>query len=472
MSIDPIRVAEYALVTRGGAGGSSWGARMTDPATAKLCEPSTPNCVNPPQVRLPKLVQGAAFAFLRRPAMQHWIKRHGHIFEINVPFFGRTVIVSDPALVRLMCTTGAEHLVNVQPNIGNFLGPGTVFALDDGPHRDRRRLLVPPMHGQCLQGYQQMIVDETLREAANWPENREFRILEPMNRIALNVILRTLFGDEQPEFAEFHEIFPPFITLGSVLAFVPRPPFPTGRHGPWSTLDESREALNRIVFALIDRAEADPTLGQRRDILALLLRTRNGDGTAIPRTALSDELLTLIAAGHETSGAALSWLFERLRRHPEVLADLMREVDEGGSEFRRATISESLRARTVLDVVGRRVRSSDFNLGGWRIRQGRTVLVRLADIHDDPDIYPHPERFDPNRFLGTKPAPQTWLPFGVGSRRCVGAEFVSAEMDIVLRTVLQHFRLHTDAAPDEKDHFRGVTHTPKLGGLIVVNRRR
>ncbi len=404
--------------------------------------------------------------------MRSWIKRHGRIFEINVPFFGRTVIVSDPALVRLMCATGAEHLVNIQPNIGNLLGPGTVFALDDEPHRDRRRLLSSPLHGQCLKGYEQMIVDETLREAANWPENREFRILEPMNRIALNVILRTLFGAEEPEFEELREILPSFMELGSVMAFVPRPRFRTGRHTPWRKLDESRRAIDRIIFALIDRAEADPTLGERRDILALLLRSRCDDGTAIPRMDISDELLTLIAAGHESSTGALSWLFERLRRHPDVMAELAREVDEGGSEFRRATISESLRARTVLDTVGRRVRSPNFELGGWRIPQGHTVIVRLADIHENPEIYPHPERFDPNRFLGTKPAPQTWLPFGVGSRRCVGAEFVSAEMDIVLRTVLQNFRIQTDAAPDEKVHFRGVTHTPKLGGLVVMNRRR
>jgi cytochrome P450 family 138 len=437
---------------------------MTDTAVATR--------LNPPSVRLPKIVQGAGFAFFRRKAMRMWIKRYGHIFEINVPFFGRTVIVSDPALVRLMCTAGAEHLVNIQPNIGNLLGPGTVFALDDEPHRDRRRLLSSPLHGQCLKGYEQMIVDVTLREAANWPENTEFRIVEPMTRIALNVILRTLFGTEEPEFAELREILPSFMQLGSIMAFVPRPPFRTGRHSPWAKLDESRRAIDRIIFALIDRADADPTLGERRDILALLLRSRYDDGTAIPRTDISDELLTLIAAGHESSTGALSWMFERLRRHPDVLAELVREVDAGGSEFRRATISESLRVRTVLDTVGRRVRSSNFNLGGWQIPQGRTVIVRLADIHENPEIYPHPERFDPNRFLGTKPAPQTWLPFGVGSRRCVGAEFVSAEMDIVLRTVLQNFRIQTDAAPDEKMHFRGVAHTPKLGGLIVMNRRR
>lgn len=215
-----------------------------------------------------------------------------------------------------------------------------------------------------------MIVDETLREAANWPENTEFRILEPMNRIALNVILRTLFGVEEPEFAELREILPSFMKLASVMAFVPRPPFRTGRHSPWGKLDESRRAIDRIIFALIDRAEADPTLGERRDILALLLRTRYGDGTEIPRMDICDELLTLIAAGHESSTGALSWLFERLRRHPDVLAELASEVDEGGSDFRRATISESPRVRTVLDVVGRRIRSSNLNLGGWRIPQG------------------------------------------------------------------------------------------------------
>lgn len=239
------------------------------------CGTSTPNRLNPPPVRLPKLVQGIGFALFRRKAMRSWIKRHGHVFEINVPFFGRSVVVSDPALVRLMCTTGAEHLVNVQPNIGNVLGPGSVFALDDGPHRDRRRLLSSPLHGQCLKGYEQMIVDVTLREAANWPENKEFRILEPMNRIALNVILRTLFGAEEPEFAELRKILPSFMKLASVMAFVPRPPVRTGRHSPWGKLDESRRAIDRIIFALIDRAEADPTLAQRRDILALLLRSRS-----------------------------------------------------------------------------------------------------------------------------------------------------------------------------------------------------
>jgi cytochrome P450 family 138 len=132
---------------------------------------------------------------------------------------------------------------------------------------------------------------------------------------------------------------------------------------------------------------------------------------------------------------------------------------------------ELLRVRNVIDVAGRRVRAPNFDLGEWRIPHDRTVLVRIADLHDNPEIFPHPERFDPYRFRGTRPAAPEWLAFGGGARRCIGADFAVAEMDTVLRTVLQNFRIQTDAAADEKSYFRGVAHTPKLGGRVVVNRR-
>lgn len=444
---------------------------MTDSAMANPCETLTPNRLNPPPVRLPKLVQGVGFAVVRRRAMRNWIKRHGRIFEINVPIFGRSVVVSDPALVRSVCTASTEQLINVQPNLGNLFGPGSVFGLEGSRHRERRRLLAPAFHGQSLKNYEEIIEDETLRESANWPENKEFRILEPMNRITLNVILRTVFGADGPELEELREIVPPWMTLGSLMAFVPAPPFPTGRHSPWGKLDEFRKAFDRIVLTLIDRADADPGLGERADILALLLRSRHDDGTGMPRLDICDELLTLIGAGYESTASALGWAFERLRRHPDVLAELVREVDEGGSDFRRATIFELLRSRTVVDVIGRRVGAPNFDLGEWRIPHNRTVLVRIADLHENPEIFPHPEQFDPYRFHGTKPAAPAWLAFGGGVRRCVGADFAIAEMDIVLRTVLQNFRIQTDAAADEKSHFRGLAHTPKLGGRVVVNRR-
>ena len=122
-------------------------------------------------------------------------------------------------------------------------------------------------------------------------------------------------------------------------------------------------------------------------------------------------------------------------------------------------------------MIGRRVRAPHFDLGEWRIPHNRTVLVRIADLHENPDTFPRPEQFDPYRFHGTKTPTSAWLAFGGGARRCIGADFAIAEMDIVLRTVLQNFRIQTDAAADEKSHFRGIAHTPKLGGRVVVNRR-
>jgi cytochrome P450 len=294
-----------------------------------------------------------------------------------------------------------------------------------------------------------------------------------MNRITLNVILRTVFGADGAELEELRAVVPRYAKFGSAMVkFMPVPKWRTQRHSPWSGLDEVRWTFDQVIFTLIDKAEADPALGERTDVLALLLRSRPADGTGMSRQDICDELVTLIGAGHETTTSALSWAFERLRRHPEVLAELVREVDEGGSDFRRATILEVLRVRPVIDLPGRRVSAPYFDLGAWRIPHNHNVFVGLADLHENPDIFPHPERFDPNRFRDTKQPTPAWLAFGNGARRCMGADFAINEIDIVLRTVLQNFQLHTDSAADEKSHFRGVTYAPKRGGRIVVTRRK
>lgn len=436
------------------------------------CAVIRPNTAHPPSVRLPKPVQGLAFAAFRNRAMRYWIRRHGRIFEINVPLFGRSVVVSDPALVRSVYTASADRMPNVQPNLSNWFGPGSMFGLEGCRHRDRRRLLTPAFHRSSLEHHEEVIEEEVARESADWPEGTEFRILEPMNRITLNVILRTVFGTDGTELAQLRAIIPPYMRLGQLTAFLPAPPRWIRHGGPWGRLDELRDAFDRIVSTLIDRADADPGLDERTDILAVLRRTRLDDGSGMSRSEIGDELITLIGAGHETTATALSWAFERLRRHPAVLAELVREIDEGGGDFRRAVIFEVLRARTVIDVAGRRVGPRSLDLGGWRIPHDRTVLVRIADLHENPEIFAHPERFDPYRFLGATAAAPVWLAFGGGTRRCIGADFAITEMDVVLRKVLQTFRVQTDEAPDEKSHFRGIAHTPGRGGRTVVNRRR
>jgi cytochrome P450 family 138 len=442
---------------------------MTDAATVDTKSFSTPGKM-PPAVRLPKLIQMVLMAGFRRRFLRSAVNRHGPVFAINVPFFGRSVVVSDPALARQVFLASTDDLINVQPNLSRIFGPGSVFALDGKEHRARRKLLAPPFHGQSIKNYEKVIEEETLRESANWPEGKEFRTLEPMNRITLNVILRTVFGADGAELDYLREIIPPWAELGSRLATLPEPPFSTGRYSPWGRLAEFRRNFDRTVFALIDKAEADPQLDERTDILALLLRSTYEDGTPMSRQDVSDELLTLLGAGHETTASTLGWAFERLRRHPDVLAKLVEENDQGGNEFRQATIQELQRNRTVIDFSGRHVRAPHFDLGEWRIPHGYTVMIAIANVHANADVFPNPERFDPYRFVGTR-TPTAWVPFGGGTRRCIGAAFANVEMDVVLRTVLRHFVIETDDAPDEKIHFRGIAFTPKDGGLITLHRR-
>lgn len=444
---------------------------MTETATVAAEATSTPG-KKPTAVPLPMIAQGIAFAAVRRRFIKQMQKRYGQVFEINVPFFRRTVFVSDPALVRQVFTASTDDLINVQPNLSRIFGPGSVFALDRAEHRNRRKLLAPPFHGQSIKNYEKVIEEETLRESANWPQGKEFETLEPMNRITLNVILRTVFGADGGELDYLREIIPPWVKLGSRMAALPAPPFNTGRRSPWGRLEEFRRNFDRVVFTLIDKAEADPNLEERSDILALLLRSRYEDGTAMTRQHVSDELLTLLGAGHETTASALGWAFERLRRHPDILAKLVEEVDEDGDDFRQAFILELQRARTVIDFAGRNVAASHFELGEWNVEHGCNVLVSIADLHDNADIFPNPERFDPYRFVDSKPPTFAWLPFGGGTRRCIGAAFANTEMHVVLRTVLAHFEIETDDAPDEKVHHRGVAYTPKDGGRVVMRRRK
>ncbi|MDX1882412.1 cytochrome P450 [Mycolicibacterium sp. 120270] len=446
---------------------------MTETASIGAEASSTPSPGRrPTALPLPKIVQGIAFATVRRRFIRQARKRYGHVFELNVPFFGRTVFVADPALVRPVFLASTDDLINVQPNLSRIFGPGSVFALDRAEHRNRRKLLAPPFHGQSIKNYEKVIEEETLRESATWPEGREFETLEPMNRITLNVILRTVFGADGGELDYLREIIPPWVKLGSRMAALPAPKFRTGRYSPWGRLEQFRRDFDRVVFTLIDKAEADPKLDEREDILALLLRSRYEDGSTMSRQDVSDELLTLLGAGHETTASALGWAFERLRRHPDILAKLGAEVDEGGEDFRQAFILELQRSRTVIDFAGRHVAAPHFDLGEWRIAHGSNILVSIADLHDNADIFENPERFDPQRFVDKKPPTFAWLPFGGGTRRCIGAAFANTEMHVVLRTVLTHFEIETDHAPDEKVHHRGIAYTPKDGGRVVVRRRK
>jgi cytochrome P450 family 138 len=436
-----------------------------------IAPPASPAVRLPAATRLPKLVCGLLFAMSRRAMITRLARRYGNVFTVNTPVYGRVVIVGDPQLAKQIFTTSPDELGNIQPNLSRLFGSGSVFALDREEHRRRRRLLAPPFHGKSMKNYEAIIEEETLREIANWPEGRPFATLPSTMHITLNAILRAVFGADGAELDELRRLIPPWVTLGSRLAALPKPKRTYGRFSPWGRLAEWRRQYDVVIDKLIAAERADPNFAERTDVLALMLRSTYDDGSAMSRKDIGDELLTLLAAGHETTAATLGWAFERITRHPDVLAALVEEADNGGHELRQATILEVQRARTVIDFAARRVYPEVFQLGEWVIPRGDSIIVSIAQIHEDPDVFPDPERFDPQRYIGSKPSTFAWIPFGGGTRRCVGAAFANMEMDVVLRTVLRHFTIETTTAPGERWHCRGVAYTPKDGGRIVVHRR-
>jgi len=425
----------------------------------------------PPAPRAPKFLQGIGYAFFRRQTIGVLAARHGSAFTLRVPVFGNMVVVTDPALAKQVFTASTDDLGNIQPNLSRIFGPGSVFALEGGEHRRRRKLLTPPFHGKAMKNYEFIVEEETLREFAAWPEGEEFETLEPMMRITLNIILRAIFGADGTELETLRRIIPPWVTLGSRLAVLPTPTKNFGKWTPWGRLAAYRDEYNSVVDTLIEQSRRDPAFDDRTDILALLLRSTYEDGTPMSRRDIGDELLTLLAAGHETTASTLAWAFERISRHPGVLADLVAEADTDGNEFRQAVILEVQRNRTVIDFAGRHVLAPVLELGEWRIPKGHSVSVAIGQVHGDAGEFPDPERFDPQRFMGKRPSTFGWIPFGGGTRRCVGAAFANMEMDVVLRTVLRHFTVETTAAPGEKWHSRGIAFTPKKGGRVRLRRR-
>lgn len=445
---------------------------MSTDAVSEVISPPTATPVRlPPVVKGPKLLQGIGFVVGRRRFMDRMVRRHGTVFTLRIPVFGDVVVVCEPQLARQVFTSRPEELGNIQPNLSRLFGSGSVFALDRDDHRRRRRLLAPPFHGKSMKKYESIIEEETLRETANWPEGQSFATLESMNRITLNAILRAIFGADGAELDELRRIIPPWVTLGSRMALMPETTRSYGRFSPWGRLDKYRREYDVVLDRLIEQERTDPDFEQRADVLAMMLRSTYDDGSVMSRKDIGDELLTLLAAGHETTASTLAWVFERVTRHPEVLSALVEEADAGGGELRQATVLEVQRVGNVIDFAARHVYPPTYQLGEWTVPQGYSIMTCISQIHKNPEAFPNPDRFDPQRFIDKKPSSFAWIPFGGGTRRCVGAAFANMEMDVVLRTLLREFTFATTDAPGERPHNRGVAFVPKAGGRVVVHRR-
>ena len=378
--------------------------------------------------------------------------------------------ISDPVLIKELFTSNTD-LVARAGNLGEVLGPGSTFSLDGTEHRLRRKLLVPPFHGKRMQGYEHIISEEVTREIASWRDGEEFATLPSMMRITLNAILRAVFGADGAALEELRELLPPMVLQASRLTVMPRAVRRDyGPWSPWGRVDKLRRRYDEIIAGLIADARRDPAFEERTDVLAMMLQARYEDGSPISDDHVSDELLTLLAAGHETTATTLAWAVERLRRHPRLLARLTEEVDAGGSELLQATIFEVQRTRPVINVTLRTTKAR-IRLGEWVIPEQYSIMVSILLAHAAERSSPTPTAFNPDRFVGNPPDNYAWVPYGGGIRRCIGAAFANMEMLVTLRILLQEFEFGTTYAAGEPAHSRGVATAPGRGGRAVVYRR-
>jgi hypothetical protein len=429
----------------------------------------------PPGPRTPKVFQTIAFLVQNHERFAALGRRYkSDVVRVNLPRNNHAVVITDPILAKDIFTTGTDLLERPPSgagSIGEAFGPGSTFSLAGDEHRERRKLLAPPFHGKRMRSYDRIIEEEVMREIATWPEGREFEMLEPMLRITVGAILRAVIGAEGPALEELRETVPAMVTLGSMLVVCP--PImrrDLGPLSPWGRYMKKRRRFDAVIAALIAEARADPAIEDRKDVLALLLQARYEDGEPISDEHITDELLTLLGSGHETTASSLAWALERLSRHPELCQRLADEADAGGSELRQATIWEVQRTRPVLDGTTRRTKTR-IRLGEWVLPEGTNIIISIKLAHDSEEDFPDAGSFNPDRYLGTTSKPVAWIPFGGGVNRCVGAAFANMESDVVLRMLLRELRFVPTDAPGEKARWRGVATVPAKGARATVRRR-
>jgi len=405
--------------------------------------------------------------------------RYGKRFTTRFPGSPPFVVLSDPDEVKEVFLAPPDVL---HPGEGSrvlepLVGKNSVILLDEGPHMEQRKLVLPAFHGEKMARLGGLMAEVAEREVESWPGGGSIPLQPRTQRLTLEIILRAVFGlDPGPRLDALRE------RLSELLAFGDRPislmpPDPDGllvrileRLGPFAEFVRLQQETDALLFELIhERREGS---GERDDVLAMLLEARHEDGSPMSDQELRDELMTLLVAGHETTASSLAWAFERLARQPRVLSRLVDELDTDGDAYLVATIQETLRRRPVLPNVEPRLVKVPFEVGGWMYPVGACLVPNAYLIHHDPEIYPDPYEFRPERFLDEPPGTYTWIPFGGGRRRCIGASFAMLEMQIVIRTVLTHRELQPTQDGAEHASRRNIAVRPARGAVTALGERR
>ena len=424
----------------------------------------------PPGPRLPRLVQTAGFILGGVPFLEAMRRRYGGAVRMTTLFDDGFVMVFDPELVKEVFQGPPDGLKAGEANalLGPILGDRSVLLLDGAEHLRHRKLMLPSFHGRQLQTHTETMRSSTDEQIDRWPVGEPFTLLPAMQAITLNVMLRAVFGyqpgPQRDELAaRVRAMIDPIVQRRGMFALraVLR-----GRDDTRAAQNFQirKRAIDDLLYAEITRRRADRDLAQRDDVFSTLLLARDENGGQLSDREVRDELLTLLLAGHETTATGLAWTLDLLLHDRRV----MQRARERDPAYLDAVIKESLRLRTVIPGVGRVVRERPFSLGPFTVAPGTEINPSIRVIHRRADLYPQPRHLRPERFLGPDaPDTYTWLPFGGGTRRCLGASFALTEMRVVLDRILRRTRLVPADRRPARTQFRVITFGPR-GGVRAI----
>jgi len=429
----------------------------------------------PPGPRGPAFVQGLRYVRDPHGFLGRLQRRYGDVFTVPFPVVGKVVWIADPALVKEVFTGSPEQFHAGEANatvLEPALGPNSVLTLDERPHMRQRKLLLPPFHGEQIRRYGELMREITLREMQSWPVGKAFALRPHTQRITLTVILEAVFGvHDERRLAQAERLVDTFAKRVNLIAAVPMLRRNLGPLGPWARFTRARDALDAFIYEEIAlrRQEAKTGDGERDEVLSLLLGAKHDDGSPMSDEELRDELVTVVAAGHETTATALAWAMERILRTPRVLERLRESITAGEDDYLDATIKETLRARPVIVDAARKL-TAPARIGKYEFPAGTFVFPAAAALHYREDLFPEPGEFRPERFLDEKVDGYAWIPFGGGVRRCIGAAFAEYEMRVVLRTILEHAELSAADPKPERGKVRNITVVPGKGARVRLDR--
>jgi cytochrome P450 len=428
----------------------------------------------PPGPPLPGLVQSIGLLRFRHHFVPALHRRYGDVFSIKIlPEGRRLVVFNRPEHVKEIFAGDPEvfHAGKGNAILGPVMGEHSLLLVDSSQHKRARKLLMPAFNGHALRGYEDLVTRLTKAEVDRWDEGEAFASLERMNALTLEVILQVVFGvTDEARLAELRPLvnktvnIPPLVFLGWGF---PR----LQKYGPWRRTVENQIELDRVIFAEIAERRLATDLAERSDVLSRLLQvTDDESGAGLTDEELRDQLVTLLLAGHETTATALAWALHELGQDPAQEEKARDAASAGDTAYLEAVLKESMRLHPVIPMVVRHL-MQPATIGGIELPRGTNVAASIILAHESEASHPDHARFRPERFIDGEVATNTWIPFGGGVRRCIGAGFSLMEGVAVLREVLTAYDVAVPAGTTEVPKVRNITSVPRHGARIVVTRR-